>query len=76
MEQTKINLLIDKYSCNDHKDARLLIDNPVVSSLLDEVIDLKKKNSTLQYTIDEIIDQWTNDPEVINDTLDAICGPE
>ena len=72
----RINLLLDKYSCEDHRAARELVDNPVVSNLLDEVIALKCKNERLQVLLDDIVDQYTNDVDRLASTLESLSDPD
>lgn len=75
MDSHKVKLLIDKYECTDHRRAIELVDNPIVSKLLDEAIDLKKRNGILQSRLDEIFDCHINDtdPLVITTLLDILC---
>jgi hypothetical protein len=74
----RVNLLLDKYRCKDHREARELIDNPVVSNLLDEVISLEKQNKKLQSIMDDLIDTYTNDPKpnAVLAVLDSLANDD
>ena len=72
----RVKLLLDKYRCDDHRLARELVDNPVVSNLLDEVISLKKKNKKLQSLIDDVIDTHANEPNSLPNLLDSLINED